>query len=1332
MRLVHYIVNGAHVRILDGTTENVPTGARLAQFKGQATAPGGFGPGEGLISKAERDAHLDVYANGALWCAYDADDPDNIDGDGAFTPDRVTWVGRVTEAFDVDGANARLDAEGLAGVYERTAKHRLWQTYDLARWVEASSDPFKFNSHDQFTVHIHQQHSITLKVKRGQTFKRANGKTTLAEDAKAGDKEIQVRHNWGGLSDGEVIHIGSATGNVASSYSDDSTSIPLQDGLAAGHKAGETVSWTAPNTPDKWWGGVVWTNPTDSPQSVAVEIRRPRNTPEYWIEVCSFDFADAPHARLTVEQTIHVDGTDAHQQLVTIGARDSILVRIVRTTETRKCREFEVNLREVRVNDLNGGDDTYYCWQVQSDIAGFHGDGTAQIDHDSVNAMPLDGRGESDASIMDFTSTLSNKPWLRLHSGVGGSSYVRVKAWSEAVYHLAVEQFPVSLRKIKSYGHVTGPYKFHHGIELPMRVEPTTGPVVSDEDFEVQLDDPPHEEIAEIIYLNIANYVARDDRYSGVATATRITDPDGNEFPASRLKPGYTTVLDNYRSGGGAGPHLSLHVEQIEYQNDQVVITWPDGYPEVERYLAHHKLMVDRGRHGISASLHGLGIGRPAKPGGSFGYHLVDTRNGQKHFEGYASFAPVTLDIDGDPTGIDAYRVYWRYRHATTGVLIPENQGGGPFHRVVHARDDDDTDSGNYFAHFGPLAHPHEWAVEGVVRAVDVRGLFSPLADSDWSAPVVPAAFAPSAPNTLVQRVDQHEIKLDWNSDDATETDHNGNPMLAQGMGEFVITRYLNGVRYGKILHTRSTHKTWPAPKHTTADTLRTDIYARDHYGNVSATATISSGRGSPPAPVSAPGPATFDRGGKKGVRGKLPFTYSGTDTDFHIDRFIIEYQAEDHTPTGSDPTHRITHHVAITDYNLAQLVSILKLKAGEQFRARYYAQATKGGHLSAPSPYSTVQTVTAPKKPGKVSSRLIRSKTRGVLAKWTEPTAWDDGTTEGWTQGEIAYNIVSLTDSAGTIVNDSDGNPLTVRTRASHHFFALDPSEVGVAKGVKVDVYGWDETHVAGDSGASATQGSAAGLGVVAGDIPAGSIDYSKIAASMPASAAPGDYGDPVSDGATPPRYRLVSGPSGTWKTGDWVMNNRTAGPIDLKPHMYRYEGGFWYRVADESFYANTIVGGTLSGTLIQGNDFRTVNPAVSGSYIEMLTSAFNQINFYNASVGRTGQIKAGAGNIEIIGGDWLGSFSYLFMDSSGITLAPWPGGSLDLDASGADLGGGYYRRSGTRIAADSTALANHDHSHNITGRTGTASGHDHGAGTLVNDTDSHAHGAGHVHTVS
>lgn len=111
--------------------------------------------------------------------------------------------------------------------------------------------------------------------------------------------------------------------------------------------------------------------------------------------------------------------------------------------------------------------------------------------------------------------------------------------------------------------------------------------------------------------------------------------------------------------------------------------------------------------------------------------------------------------------------------------------------------------------------------------------------------------------------------------------------------------------------------------------------------------------------------------------------------------------------------------------------------------------------------------TATTDRTPGKVpaASREVIPKTRSVVVKWEPPTAWADGSTEGWDESEVQHYEVSLkrTASGGgvTWIDDSLNKPYIIKgTRA---VFPLTKAEAesttaGFPKfAARIKAIGWD-----------------------------------------------------------------------------------------------------------------------------------------------------------------------------------------------------------------------------------------------------------------------------------
>ncbi len=573
-------------------------------------------------------------------------------------------------------------------------------------------------------------------------------------------------------------------------------------------------------------------------------------------------------------------------------------------------------------------------------------------------------------------------------------------------------------------------------------------------------------------------------------------------------------------------------------------------------------------------------------------------------------------------------------------------------------------------------------------------------------------------PNVITLDVDQQKMTVSIaGSTNIYDTDTD---LLLEGIDHFTY-HIATDSAFTNIIHRHHGKVTTKTFKHSKPGTAI--YYARCYLvdelrAKHGPTATASNDRKTPPAPTGIP-TITFNRGGKKGIRATVSLpAYTGTYTDDDIAEFTCVLQAEESTPVDGDPRRRYVIDLEPGEQANTQTAVFEKIKAGEKVRAAYFVRDTKG-HRSATGTWSSTYTAAVSRKPGAVSG-LSRDtdddgKFKTITWRWDSPTTWSDGSPIGSEDEVAGYKV--------TPIQNGVDKPTKGSTMHKSNKFMLRVADGSGPWTLRVEPVGWD-----GDVSAAATSTDGiVATSIVAADIPANSIDYNKIATNMPAAAPTANYGSPSSNGATPPRYYLPSGPSG-YKNGDWLVNT---GESPTRVYKWESSASRWYRITEnlENVYADNIVGGTLSGVIIQtsaGGYFQT-GPSSASMRIKMTDSGglaaylqwLTNTDFSPAALSATsGGVLGVAGSSEV----------QLIVNGTAIAKVTSTGlfeGSTRVSTVG-HTHTGYAASSHTH-----TTSSNSDgHGHGFV----SAGGHSHGIDAVTLSTNSTSGGgvAGHSHGIA
>lgn len=1190
-RYVHRFIpqSGPEHSLMDSLEDLRPGAREIAQLDhATAVANMGWADYAADISRAEFDAHPNKYVIDTLIVLYDAEDPDNQDVDGNFTPTRECWAGYLDEP--VKGQSVvRLGASGFGKLPDRTVKHWLWADYDTDQYQPTGPESdFPYDSDDEIRVDIGAR-AIKAIVQRKTEFKHPTGHTKLQSDAEADDvkvdlgqveglkagMEITISGNAGGsiidlaeyaISQGYTVsghplyggsgicdgkpgnhalnseHCDDDTGTggdaldinwpgpdepaklaelaayalahydavivelhypgmgsgephyvpdtddhmhiafsgsvaagpaitrtVAPDWHEGNTTVKLTNQLGSARSEGAEVTWN-PDPEGRWASSAVGYYSNVDLGGVRLDIDLPRGkSNHYSLDVFK---ATGPDGAKTVVENIRLN-KHRDDVLVELGNnRDLVGFTFARdhNAETKNADHFVARVKPITYGPFTTAK-VYETWKIVRDVFEELNIDVTDVKHTSTNGLPfkvMPGRG-SDA--LDAQAAVEDMVWLIFGGADGpegkfrkyGDEGARVWVITDPHAQGALESMPRYEKLHLAYAHDGG---FEDLVTMTANPNALSGGIKREYPQVIfQGNRPPPLALAQSFGQPIIDYL-NTERYFGQKNFVEVEDSaaPGVLVPPTRVRPG-----DKARHPQENDATLRIQATSLN-RDGTVTTSYPETIPPLERALALRDLLLNRGARQSRATLAGLNLRKPVKARNIRGtWKRIETVNGEHRFDGHANWADVDEDISGRAIFMREYHIKWRYRD-DDGELVTDDDDDVIYYHD-HIKLDSLEDNVNQLPsryRFKDIRNPHKWDLEFAIDSISMQ--HKPSGFTQFYSLGRPPMPDPPQPETLVQKVDQHTITIDFDCDDAEETDSAGDSMLARGVGWFKAKRYKNGVAYGKVLQFKSTHKSWKAPKHTQADTFTTEVWGVDARGKLSQTVSVTTGQGAPPAPSVKPAALTFDRGGKKHIRAKGGFTYAGVDPDFHVHGYVIEWQSEDHNPTDSDPSEHKYKRVPVLNAYDPQTFVIRGLKKNEKVRWRYYAQATKNGHLSGPSQWSDIQTVTITRKPKKPTQVLVTGKHRGILARWPHPDRWNDGTFEGWDPSEVAYAIVRLRDTNGNQVNQVlfAGDDVAGPVSTNHHYFPLTKDQAGTQAPdgtitwnnykVDVEIFGWDE----------------------------------------------------------------------------------------------------------------------------------------------------------------------------------------------------------------------------------------------------------------------------------
>lgn len=318
-----------------------------------------------------------------------------------------------------------------------------------------------------------------------------------------------------------------------------------------------------------------------------------------------------------------------------------------------------------------------------------------------------------------------------------------------------------------------------------------------------------------------------------------------------------------------------------------------------------------------------------------------------------------------------------------------------------------------------------------------------------WSEPALAGdEQRPPAVTALAFDVDQHKLHCAWKLADG-EDDIDGDKTFHDDLHHCLIRVYEPGGSLWRnttwrvgLVESKTFKIKKPLDGTYTLKVLTVDPSGNKSSGWASAPSQDSS-LAQPPQPGVVPqADITFDRGGKRGLRVKIQFTYGqGTAfTDDDIDHFVVEIQAEPQSPVSGDPVRRRIIDVKRNEVDDQQTIHYDNIKAGHYVRVRYRV-VDKKGHKSEWSAWSGDKLAQVTRKPGKVQNKQVIKRTHGITVKWDPPAGWLPGTVPFGTE---AVDFTRLEVAEYEVTLKKDGVVWdTIRTKSNRVHFAMEKSDM-------------------------------------------------------------------------------------------------------------------------------------------------------------------------------------------------------------------------------------------------------------------------------------------------
>lgn len=530
------------------------------------------------------------------------------------------------------------------------------------------------------------------------------------------------------------------------------------------------------------------------------------------------------------------------------GNDDLAYWRLKRTTQTDESgsdRAFWAVVHDIRVRDLAGNTSTYTVSDVVTDVVDAEDGDVANIETSSVNFMPLDGQGVSDAAILDEAALATNRFWWKGRATDGETKKWRFEPYGTRKQWVLTDPYAPAIPQVLPVWNVVQvPYKLPGGQDdfLTRRADPDPRPGETLV-LPIDLDDPPPEDIAAAFASNAADMLATEEwviriSFSWVEDAT---DP-GVRVPGSKVRCGDTIEYD-----GRVYPVTKLSwVGDGVYVMDSATINEGEtGRPALDKIILRRTLARSRGASQGKASLWGFHLDRPSTPVNvEMGIKEIERRGGKRKFDAILDCDNVTEDINGKGTAIQRYVGIFEFQEEVSEdvwdwVLDDDGERMQVFRHSERQRSDDGAViPAASRVILKNIPHPHKWKVVGRMFCVDIFSEKSHV--SDATPAVKPAAFGPNDPEDLELRASNRLVEADWNRPDADENEGGDplEPQLDNTVDRFRAKcfRWESGawVKKGKTRKPRATHTHWRREEFHVGDLIKVEVVSLDAYGNES------------------------------------------------------------------------------------------------------------------------------------------------------------------------------------------------------------------------------------------------------------------------------------------------------------------------------------------------------------------------------------------------------------------------------------------------------------------------------------------------------------------
>lgn len=729
----------------------------------------------------------------------------------------------------------------------------------------------------------------------------------LRDPEEPGGGEVKLAADgWGKLGDNDAGHF------LVSSYDLSQWSVGDEDPFTQGgwekiqcRIGASRIRWrirahtafrrNQAGNPTKWHSGVYRWTPGVFIKRIAFTIDKPRTSPNYFFEVVGIT---SPTGTPVILGTYGVGAGDPTSVDLTIAGNYEVIgVRLMRTDQTKHAPRRRFSIKNLRIGSLTTTD-TYTLNQAFTELANRLG-ATPSISASSVNIAPFDAHGTI-GQIADELALFDNWFWRLEPNPSTGAMVLNAGPMGKKTWSLTRDNSPVNLIPEQRYNQVRVPYR-KGGLILHKTVLASPNPFPGGvfRTFDMQWDEPPHEDVATLFAQKAANLLA-PKHSSGTAAFTYVTS--GGEKHGTAVMPGDQLTLTDQGS-------KTVTVESVSTDSDGsvTVAEFMTGDPILYKLLAKRQRLLNKGLSPDAATMGILDPDEPAAPTNvviAFTSETVHKRDGRKDFDMIITWDHSGEDVNGDGTYVNRAVVKFRPTDAA-GTPIPHNEGGG--WREKKIRNTKDTEDDGVEAptrcHVEKVPHPWKWKWEAKVAVIDLLGQRSEYTAS--ATKEKPGAFGPPVPTGLTMDVDQHYVHIAWDeqaeASDANLTDQG----ISYAQVEFDdANTFTSLLRQDKKVKSQS--KTWRFKKPLGGTTYWGRVRLVDFWGNVSAWVTVSGTTKAPPTPgidtTGTPSKTHFDtKGTRKGRwRAVIVPTVVGAYGEDDID--VYEVRIVHHATAGATP----------------------------------------------------------------------------------------------------------------------------------------------------------------------------------------------------------------------------------------------------------------------------------------------------------------------------------------------------------------------------------------------------------------------------------------------